>query len=85
MLRAHCLARSRVADAQAGLDAAAWSDWIDAPAFERRGQPQAGHYLADAARHTAAIARRYHAGRPYGVTLELDATAGTVRLAVGHA
>ena len=85
ILRAHCRLRSRLADAEAGLDAQAWSEWIDdTPAYARRACPDAGRHLADAARHTAALARRYHGGRLYGCTVEADAC-GMVRLVVGLA
>ena len=83
-LRAHCLTRARFAAQEAALDAAAWLDWLEEPAYARRACPDAGRYLADAARHTAALARRYHAGRFYAVTVEC-ASDGAVHLAVGLA
>jgi hypothetical protein len=84
LLHDHATARVAVAAALADQAEAAWQEWIDAPAFARREQPQIGddlHALAVAARKVADDAATL---RPKFCTVEI-LPAGCVRLLVGQA
>ncbi len=82
MIVEHCALRLRLAGQVAHAADRAWQDWVDAPAFERRDQPQAGEWLAHNCDVPKRVAARY--AKAYACTVECSPI-GRVYLLVGQA